>query len=391
MISASEVAAAKVKITQLSEQLLSVNEKTTISLYQEDFSLFSQFISQTVPRIEVQANLLSDQLYVVSAYKVSFLSLDRYINLRCFFVQGAQQVEVEACWLGHLPFSKRVVEYFASTLLKTLFSSEQVKTYIAQYQKLKLVNGSLILKTDNLSTLKLEVKDFSQQLFNVGRKFTSSQPVDVTKVRYYLNMLEVLSISEKSLAPYLISLFQHVGQHYVESNAVLESESALWALVIAFGNNKFAKYIGLTYRSPKRFQGKRLSNRRDLALHFLYSIFLELSGKKAIAEKIGEYKELLDSNKGGSGFSFADLAADFAGVEFSKSLTTNTALTQKILSRFATIDKKHEALFFPSIKGFPEGISQKKFVETYKYSGSKAYQKVTNDIYYRINQLYIYQ
>lgn len=391
IISASEVAAAKNKVKELSEQLLFVNKKAAISLNKDDLSLISQFVSQTVPRVALQVNLSSEQLYVTSSYKVDILSMEGYINLQCLFFQGAHQVDIDGCSLGSLKLPRKVVTYFASTLLKTIFSPDQVKAYTAQYQKLELARGKVILKTDDVSTLKLEVKDFSQQLFNVGRKFTSSEPVNLTKVKFYLDFIETFTINDRSVAPYLIHLFQEVAQQSVESNAILESESALWAFVIAFGNDKFAKYIGLNYRSPKRFQGKILSKRRDLALHFLYSIFLELSGKNVIAEKIGEYKELLDSNQGGSGFSFADLAADFAGVEFSKRLTTEPALTQKILSRIVSIDKANEALFFPSIKGFPEGISQKRFVQLYDNSGSEAYQKMTNDIYYRINQLYIYQ
>ena len=81
--------------------------------------------------------------------------------------------------------------------------------------------------------------------------------------------------------------------------------------VIGFFLPKFCLFI--SFNASNRAI-TTLSGRGDLSLHFLYSVILEQVGKENIGLSIGELKELLDSNEGGSGFSFADLAADKAGI-----------------------------------------------------------------------------
>ena len=77
-----------------------------------------------------------------------------------------------------------------------------------------------------------------------------------------------------------------------------------------------------------------------------------------LAIGIGEFKELMDRGDGGSGFSFVDLAADFAGVKFAIAATTlsSASTVQNVLA--GNID---EDLFFPHIKGLPEGLNKNEF------------------------------
>src|SRR5262245_37494696 len=59
-----------------------------------------------------------------------------------------------------------------------------------------------------------------------------------------------------------------------------------------------------------------LRGRHDWMMHFAVSGALTAQLGPDAAEQIGLTKELLDSREGGSGFSFGDLAADYAGVAF---------------------------------------------------------------------------
>ncbi len=67
---------------------------------------------------------------------------------------------------------------------------------------------------------------------------------------------------------------------------------------------------------------------------------------------------MLDTQGGGSGFSFADLAADRAGIRFAElALDENGALRLQKMSA----DLRQEKTFFPSIAELPEGIPQQVF------------------------------
>lgn len=92
--------------------------------------------------------------------------------------------------------------------------------------------------------------------------------------------------------------------------------------------------------------------RRDLAQHFFASTQLvDIAGAPA-AQTVGITKELADA-QGVSGFSFADLAADRAGVRFGQSLLERK-ITIGLLAKSFTV-----SAFMPEIEGLPEKLSAK--------------------------------
>jgi hypothetical protein len=99
--------------------------------------------------------------------------------------------------------------------------------------------------------------------------------------------------------------------------------------------------------------------RHDLAQHFSVSAALTaLLGAKA-AETAGLLKEMLDAEPGGSGFSFADLAADLSGVAFAQRLLADPA-------RLAGIEKSFTvAAFVVPPKGLTEDLTIEQFTKQY--------------------------
>jgi hypothetical protein len=99
--------------------------------------------------------------------------------------------------------------------------------------------------------------------------------------------------------------------------------------------------------------------RHDLAQHFVVSGALTaLHGPKA-AEAAGVLKELLDSQPGGSGFSFADLAADLSGIAFARHLAGSPRALARVTDSFTV-----SAHALPP-GGLPEGLTNAEFVRRY--------------------------
>ncbi len=95
-------------------------------------------------------------------------------------------------------------------------------------------------------------------------------------------------------------------------------------------------------------------DRRDWCQHFAVSVALaEIVGPK-LAEQVGVGKELSDM-QGPSGFSFADLTADFAGVEFYNRLKKDKAMLERVKDKFAVAD------YVPDQTGISDGLSVKEF------------------------------
>ena len=101
-----------------------------------------------------------------------------------------------------------------------------------------------------------------------------------------------------------------------------------------------------------------LRGRRDLCQHFVVSAALaELTGP-GLAESAGLLKELNDRDAV-SGFSFADLAADYAGVTLAQSLTKFPEAIGWFRNGVNLDD------YMPPITGLREGLTAAKFAELF--------------------------
>jgi len=86
--------------------------------------------------------------------------------------------------------------------------------------------------------------------------------------------------------------------------AAEENRATLLALAVFLGPDKFDTFIGAldgsTCRPARVYIG--LANRNDLRLHFIFSAALQVTSNSGVSFSIGEFKELLDTERGGSGF-----------------------------------------------------------------------------------------
>ncbi len=127
-----------------------------------------------------------------------------------------------------------------------------------------------------------------------------------------------------------------------------------------------------------------LHGRHDLAQHFSVSAGLTAALGAEAAETAGILKEMLDS-RGGSGFSFADLSADFAGLTFARRLLAEPRLLADIEKSFRIAD------YAISPKGLPEGLTAAEFAKQYGSIDDERFQRMKADIRKRINALPGYQ
>jgi hypothetical protein len=94
--------------------------------------------------------------------------------------------------------------------------------------------------------------------------------------------------------------------------------------------------------------------RDDLAKHFFVSAHLTVTMGGAAARSAGLAKEVLDAN-GGSGFSFADMMANRAGIVFAEKLLAGEITLDQIATSY-TCDR-----FIPSVDGLTEGLQAAQF------------------------------
>jgi hypothetical protein len=166
-------------------------------------------------------------------------------------------------------------------------------------------------------------------------------------------------------------------------DAVAENRAALLALTF-FANHR---PLGLLVPAADQWPRPRplvvtLRQRDDSALHFLISAVIAAEVGTPLADAVGLWKELSDARRGGSGFSFNDLAADRAGTRFGELAVLAPARVQARLAAGAS-----EADFMPDASDLPEFLPEAEFVARYGGVGGAAYQRMLADIDARIDAL----
>ncbi|HNH24721.1 MAG TPA: hypothetical protein PK261_06995, partial [Accumulibacter sp.] len=107
--------------------------------------------------------------------------------------------------------------------------------------------------------------------------------------------------------------------------------------------------------------------------------------REPAANAIGLYKEI-DDSRGGSGFSFAALAADRAGTLFGERLIGRSSQLDAALAGPLT-----DADLLPSLSAFPEGFSAAEFKAQFGDRDSPAYRRLNDEIERRLAELPLYR
>jgi hypothetical protein len=177
----------------------------------------------------------------------------------------------------------------------------------------------------------------------------------------------------------------------VDAGAAGENRAALTAFGILVGDPALTSMAGL--QPENKIPGKRrkrlsrvtLRGRNDWARHFATSAALDVLASESVGRAAGLLKEEWDAGKGGSGFSFADLMADEAGLRFAAAAIRDDAsaarIQQKLISGSVKIDD-----LFPPADGLPEGIPAARLRDHFGGVGGSGYQLVEIDLHQRLEK-----
>ena len=173
-------------------------------------------------------------------------------------------------------------------------------------------------------------------------------------------------------------------------SAARQNRAAIMAGTIVLGHPSYAQLIGLRrddFDRPAmvRLAGEvRLYGRRDLVQHFWVSAGLVVVSSARISDSVGLTKEELDSGEGGSGFSFADLLADRAGVRFAELAIGSERGGEAVQQRLGDDWQDHDLV--PPIDGLPEGIRVEDLEREYGGVEGETFREVADEIERRLDR-----
>jgi hypothetical protein len=186
-------------------------------------------------------------------------------------------------------------------------------------------------------------------------------------------------------------MFQLAATHSTDAaSAALENRAALVALAFLAAGQPLGPLLGAPEAAagpagrpgrPPRGSVLQLQGRPDWPLHLLISAALAAEAGSPLSDAIGLYKEVADSRHG-SGFSFADLAADRAGTRLGLAARRDAQRLQAALAA-----GQPEGALLPPVQDLPENMPEGEFHRRFGGVGAPPYQAVLREIEARLDRL----
>ena len=388
---------------QLAKRLLKTfkqnNNRNVITVNQREINGLTALLHRAFPVVSADIQLSEYGANTKVAIELPLPAFMRYLNISADVLPSTHGLSIAQVSFGDIRLRGdtflTIANYVASYYVQENVVEKALKMISAvevneHNMKVSLNLDSTLFADNNEKSLLVSLRD-DLALFG-----------DVDKISFYYQSLNNFASTQKhnvSIAVFIRHLFELAKMRCAISDgyvATVENQAAITALVIYFGADRFELLVGdiiirdygsLVIRNRLR-SIVTLQGRADLQKHFIYSMAFQLFSTHGASDAIGEYKEFLDTNKGGSGFSFADLLADRAGTRLAMIVSKSAEhgkQAQRILSSIT--DKQ----LLPSIKGLEEGINEDAFDKNYRSVQSNRYQNALNNIDNRLKKLGFYR
>ena len=247
------------------------------------------------------------------------LAAGKFLNVqmtgRLVIEQGQLDFDVDQLRVGRLSVPGPMLRILSSALHAALFDDPQIRRIIEAIDGLNMEPGAV--------TFVFQPGAISRQIVPSLAQLLWERPDVAAETGIYLRRLIAVHDGLPAAADRFGALTQAAFSLALERSAdhdpLLENRAAIFALMILLGHPDLEPFVGEVFDADLRARANRilgsvpLRGRDDWTRHFWVSAGLVLLSNEATSDRIGRLKEQLDSKAGGTGFSFADMLANFAG------------------------------------------------------------------------------
>ena len=378
-LTSAQVERARRLLARNDPRKLRHGEVRTVTLSEEELTLLLDYLLSRVGGGGASVQVGPGRIRLIASLDLPRNPLGRYVNVDMTIGPDTRPPRIERLAVGRLP----VPAFIANAVLRS---------------RLALVDdGGLDIALDAIRELKAEqgtlhaTYRWDERLPDAVRERLVPR-ADRERLRAYQTRLAQAVEARPgkgpvALADLLAELMALARSR--EGEAAAENRAVL-VVLFAYANGRRLDALVPEARDwpAARSRTVRLRGRRDFARHFITSAALAALGDVGIADAVGLYKEV-DDSRGGSGFSFRDLAADRAGTRFGEAATGTPdgalALQRRVASGVT------DAELLPAVDDLPENMQEAEFKARFGDIGSAAYLELAGEIERRIDDSALYR
>ena len=360
---------------------LKAGAQRTVSLSQQDLDLLANYLASRYAGGGAQIALRPGAATVAATAELPANPAGRFLNVRTTLRDTGTLPRLEGVTVGRLPLP----DWLANAILDRAWAkaqeNEDVRVAAGAVKKVGIAEGRLELTFEWRADLP-------------DRLRTALLPrAEQERLRPYQEHLAELTrggdrAAALSLADLASDLLRLAGERGGD-DAAAENRAALFVLAVYASGKGLASGIPAAADWPRPAARKlTLGGRVDFAQHFAISAALAAGAGGPFADAVGVYKEVDDSRRG-SGFSFADIAADRAGTRFGEAATASAGSGRKLqaLARAGL----RESDIMVAARDLPEAMPEAEFKRRFGGVDAPAYTRMIAEIDGRIAALPAYR
>jgi len=314
----------------------------------------------------------------------------RYFNLE---MAGRSEIEreilnldIDRCRLGSLEVPQWFLNLVSPVVISQLRHDRLLKPFLDAARAVAIEPDSIAV---TYGPLHLPPHGFREELF--GPAGSGEEVLASTRAQVE-HLLAVISQSPDKQPVFNECVENAFALARIRSidgrDPVIENRAAIFSLGMLLGHPRVEEFLGPVNINHSNHAARRilsrvvLRGRPDWTKHFCVAAAIALLSDEIVSDAASLLKEELDSDIGGSGFSFSDILASRAGTTFALWATRNEeearAMQDRIVRGFKIDD------FFPPAADLPEGITDAELQTQYGGVGGEGYRRVIEEIERRI-------
>ena len=314
----------------------------------------------------------------------------RYLNLE---IAGRSEIEREIlnldvvrCRLGSLKVPQWFLNLISPVVTSKLRDDRLLKPFLDAAKAVEIEPDSIAV---TYGPLRLPPHGFRKELFGPA---ASGEELLASTRAHAEHLLAVISQSPDRQPAFSECVENTFALARVRSiygkDPVIENRAAIFSLGMLLGHPRVEEFLGPVNISHSNLAARKalrrvvIRGRPDWTKHFCVAAAIALLSDEIVSDAASLLKEQLDSDIGGSGFSFSDILASRAGTTFALWATRNEDAARAIQDRIVRGFQIDE--YFPRAVDLPEGITDAELQAKYGGVGGEGYRRVIREIEQRI-------
>jgi hypothetical protein len=379
-ITPANIERAKRILDQNDPRKLKTGARRTISVSANDLDLAANYLARQYASGGARVQLKRGTAHTGASLRLPIIPSPVYLNFDATLAEAGALPRFESLRIGNLPIPSVLAHWLIPRVLALVFDEADIRSLSNATKKVSLTETRIALTYEWQA-------DLPEKLRTV-----LIPPEERERWRLYQERLATvtrsLTAKNLSLTQLLVPLFAFASERSKENSPVTENRAAILVLTLYTLGQTLEPILPEAKDWPRPANHVVLLNQRDdFPKHFMVSAALAAKAGGPLSDAVGIYKEIEDS-RGGSGFSFNDIAADRAGTRFGE-YAADAASARNLQRRLTgTISEKD---LMPATEDLPEFMPEKEFLQRFGGIDSPAYKKMIAEIDRRVGSLPLYR